>query len=79
MTVAHLCLSLKEVFLRATYLAQFFFLVFINDLCNSSQFLRLCTYAVNTVLLCASNIIHEFIGKVSIEFVILIVVELLIN
>ena len=43
------------------------FLIFINDLCNSSQFLKFCMYADDTSLLCSSKNIYELIGKVNIE------------
>ena len=43
------------------------FFIFINVLCNSSQFLKFCMYADDTSLLCSSKTIYELIGKVNIE------------
>ena len=43
------------------------FLIFINDLCKSSQFLNICMYADDATLLCSSKNIYELSVKVNIE------------
>ena len=43
------------------------FLIIINDLCNSHQYLKLCVYADDTSLICSSKNIYELIGKINIE------------
>ena len=43
------------------------FLIFINDLCNSYQFLKFCMYAEDTSLLCLSKHICQLICEVIIE------------
>ena len=62
-------LSIERGLPRGRILDPLLFLVFIKDLCNSSQFLKLCMYAEDTRLLCSSKNIHELIGKVNIEIV----------
>ena len=53
--------------LQGSVIGPLIFLIFINDLCNSSQFLKFCMYADDTCLLGSTKNIHELFGKVSIE------------
>ena len=43
------------------------FLILINELCNSSQFLKFCMHADDTSLFCSSKNFYELIGKINVE------------
>ena len=44
-------------------------LIFMNDLCDSSQFFKLCMYADDTSLLFSSKNIYELIDRINIVLI----------
>ena len=52
-------LSIEKCVSRGSIFDPLLFLIIINDVCNSIQFLKFCMYADDTGLLCSSKNIYE--------------------
>ena len=62
-------LSIERGGNQGRVLVPFLFLIFIYDLCKSSEFLNFYFYADESRLLCSSKNIYELIGKLNFELV----------